>query len=97
MDSVTASYAGVAGSSPTEKEQKFVPFSFIHNPPYLYLIGVDVVEERMGFISWVVPNTKDVVHVSPPSSNEVGGWVCGKRLRFESVKKMIHSRQAWRE
>ena len=38
MDCVTASYAGVAGSSPTEKEQKFVPFSFIHNPPYLYLI-----------------------------------------------------------
>ena len=33
MDCVTASYAGVAGSSPTEKEQKFVPFSFIHNPP----------------------------------------------------------------
>ena len=33
------SYAGVAGSSPTEKEQKFVPFSFIHNspPPYLDL------------------------------------------------------------
>ena len=24
--------------SPTEKEQKFVPFSFIHNPPYLYLL-----------------------------------------------------------
>ena len=38
MNCVTASYAGVAGSSPTEKEQKFVPFSFIHNPPYLYLI-----------------------------------------------------------
>ena len=33
MDCMTASYAGVAGSSPTEKEQKFVPFSFIHNPP----------------------------------------------------------------
>ena len=45
MDSVTASYAGVAGSSPTEKEQKFVPFSFIHNPPtvqrgYLELEGL---------------------------------------------------------
>ena len=40
MDCVTASYAGVAGSSLTEKVQKFVPFSFIHNPPlpYLYLI-----------------------------------------------------------
>ena len=38
MDCVTASYAGVAGSSLSEKEQKFVPFSFIHNPPYLYLI-----------------------------------------------------------
>ena len=36
MDCVTASYAGVAASSPTENEQKFVPFSFIHNPPYLY-------------------------------------------------------------
>ena len=34
----TASYAEVAGSSPTEKQQKFVPFSFIHNPLYLYLI-----------------------------------------------------------
>jgi len=34
---VTASYAGVVGSSPTEKEQKFVLFLFIHNPPYLYL------------------------------------------------------------
>jgi len=33
MDCVTALYAGVAGSSPTGKEQKFVPFSFIHNPP----------------------------------------------------------------
>ena len=33
MDCATASYAGVASSSPTEKEQKFVPFSFIHNPP----------------------------------------------------------------
>ena len=30
MDCVTASYAGVASSSPTENEQKFVPFSFIH-------------------------------------------------------------------
>ena len=38
MDCLTASYAGVAGSSPTEKEQKFVPFSLIHNPLYLYLI-----------------------------------------------------------
>ena len=37
MDCVTAFHAGVAGSSPTGKEQKFVPFSFIHNPPYLYL------------------------------------------------------------
>ena len=33
MDCVTASYAGVAGSSPTEKEQKFVPSSFDHNLP----------------------------------------------------------------
>ena len=33
MDCVTASYAGVAGSSPTGKEQKFVPLSFVHNPP----------------------------------------------------------------
>ena len=33
MDSVTASCSGVAGSSSTEKEQKFVPHSFIHNPP----------------------------------------------------------------
>ena len=38
MDCVTALYAGVAGSSLTEKGQKFVPFSFIHNPPSLYLI-----------------------------------------------------------
>ena len=37
MDYVTASYAGVAGPSLTEKEQKFVPFSFIHNPPLLSL------------------------------------------------------------
>jgi len=27
-----------AGSSPIEKEQKFVLFSFIHNPPYLHPI-----------------------------------------------------------
>ena len=45
VDCVTAFYAGVAGSSPTEKEQKFVPFSFIHNPPtvqrgYLELEGL---------------------------------------------------------
>ena len=33
MDCVIASYAGVADSSPTEKEQKFVRFSFIHSPP----------------------------------------------------------------
>ena len=26
------------GSSPTDKEQKFVRFSFIHNPSYLYFI-----------------------------------------------------------
>ena len=39
MDCVTASDAGVAGSSPTWMEQKFVPFSFIHNPPYLYSEG----------------------------------------------------------
>ena len=39
LDCVTASYAGVAGSGPTEKEQKFVRFSFIHNhPSYLYLL-----------------------------------------------------------
>ena len=31
-DCVTASCAGVAGSGPTEKEQKCVPFSFIHDP-----------------------------------------------------------------
>ena len=37
MDCVIVSYAGVTGSSPTEKEQKFAPFSFIHNPPYLHL------------------------------------------------------------
>ena len=30
---------GVAGSSPTEKEQKFVPFSFYHNLLYHYLIA----------------------------------------------------------
>ena len=33
MYCMTASYAGVAGSSPTEKEQKFVPSSFDHNLP----------------------------------------------------------------
>jgi len=38
MNCVTALYAGVAGSSSTQKEQKFVPFSFIHNPLYLYLV-----------------------------------------------------------
>ena len=38
VNSGMASYAGVVGSSPTENEQKFVPLSFIHNPPYLYLI-----------------------------------------------------------
>jgi len=38
MDCVTASYAGVAGSSATENEQKLVPFSFIRNPPYFYLM-----------------------------------------------------------
>jgi len=43
MDCVTASYAGVAGSSPTGKEQKFVPFSFIRNPPFHYLKGTDVI------------------------------------------------------
>ena len=32
MDCVTAPYAGIVGSSPTEKVQK-VPFSFIHNNP----------------------------------------------------------------
>jgi len=38
MDCVTASYAGAKGSSPTEKQQKFLPFSFIHNlPPPLSL------------------------------------------------------------
>ena len=37
MDCVSASYAGVAGSSPTEMEQNFVPFSFYHNPPNHYL------------------------------------------------------------
>ena len=37
MDCVTASYAGDANSSPTEKEQKFAHFSFIHNrPPSLF-------------------------------------------------------------
>jgi len=38
MDYVTASYAGVAGSSPTEKEKKFVPLSSIPNSSHLYLI-----------------------------------------------------------
>ena len=38
MDCVTASYAGVAGSSFIEKEQQFEPFSFYHNLPYHYLI-----------------------------------------------------------
>ena len=33
---LTVLYAGVAGSNPTEKEQKFVPFSFIHETLYLY-------------------------------------------------------------
>ena len=33
MNYVTASHAGVAGSSLTKKEQKFVPFSFDHDPP----------------------------------------------------------------
>ena len=33
MDCVTDLHAGVAGSSATEKEQKFVPFSFYYNPP----------------------------------------------------------------
>ena len=37
-DCVTALYAEVAVQSPTEKEQKFLPFSFIYNPPCLYLI-----------------------------------------------------------
>ena len=37
MDCVTALYAGVAVSSSTEKEQEFGRFSFVHNPPYLYL------------------------------------------------------------
>ena len=39
MNCVTASYAGVAGFSPTGKEQKFVPFSFIHNPPLSLFIS----------------------------------------------------------
>ena len=54
MDCVTASYAGVAGSSPTGKEQKFVPFSFVHNPPYHYLIvSVNCPQSYSGFIeSW---------------------------------------------
>ena len=34
--SVKEWYAGV-DSSPIEKEQKFVPFSFIYKPSYLYL------------------------------------------------------------
>ena len=37
MDCVTASWAGVVNPSPTEKKQKFVHFSFIHNPPPLSL------------------------------------------------------------
>ena len=40
MNCVTASYpraAGVTGSCLTEKEQKFVSFSFYHNPPCHYL------------------------------------------------------------
>ena len=45
MDCVTASDAGVAGSSSTGKEQKFVPFSFIHNPPYLYEEPVELGEQ----------------------------------------------------
>ena len=40
MDYKIASYTGVTGSSPTGKEQKFLPFSFIHNPPYLYLMAI---------------------------------------------------------
>ena len=39
MDCVTASYAGVAGSSPIEKEQKFVRSSFIPNPPPILYLG----------------------------------------------------------
>jgi len=46
MDCVTASYAGVAGSSPTGKEQKFVPFSLIHNPPYLYLMKLELIDKQ---------------------------------------------------
>ena len=38
MVCVTALYAGVMGSSPIENEHTFVPYSFIHNPLYLYLI-----------------------------------------------------------
>ena len=39
MDCVTSSYERVAGTSATEKEQKFVPFSFHHDPPPLSLFG----------------------------------------------------------
>ena len=47
---MTASYARVAGSSPTENEQKSVPFSFIHNPlPFLFLFKSEDVEGTGGF------------------------------------------------
>jgi len=39
---------GAAGSSPTEKEQKFVPFSFIHNLPYLYLHDTSTQKSEAG-------------------------------------------------
>ena len=40
MDCVTTSHAGVDDFSPTEKEQKFVPFSFHRNLPYLTLFKI---------------------------------------------------------
>ena len=38
MDRVTVLNAGVADSSSTEKEQKFLRFSLFHNPSYPHLI-----------------------------------------------------------
>ena len=67
MDCVTASYARVAGSSPTEKEQKVVPFSFIHNPPYLYLMDS-------------TPNSKDPETLPLPCEVRIHNGVLGFRI-----------------
>ena len=70
---MTATCAGAAGASPTETEQKLVPFSFYHNPPItsMVFIGTRMPTIDLWFdISLVLSSGLIVVVLSMPSLGE---------------------------